>query len=345
MKAAVLENIESLKIMNLDIPKCGEEEILIKVFACAVCGTDVKVYHHGHKHIKFPRITGHEVVGEIVEIGKKVSHYKISDKVAIAPAMPCGECEYCRKGIMSMCDNLTAIGYHCDGGFAEFMLVPSLAARNGCVNFIPDGVSYEEAALAEPLACAINGQELSKIKLGDTVVILGAGPLGWIHSTLAKVNGATKVILADISSSRLAMLKGADYYIDISKEKLKEKVMEITSGKGAEVIIVACSSAKAQEDALQIVAKRGNVNFFGGLPKDNSIIKFDSNLPHYKEFYVVGTHGSSPYHNKLALDLIGQGLIKVNSLITHHLPIEKLLQGLYLVEKGEALKVIISNIE
>lgn len=343
MKAAILEKIENLVIRDVDKPSCSRDSLLIKVGACAICGTDVKVYHHGHKHIRFPRITGHELAGTIIEVGREVKDYQEGERVAIAPAVPCGSCHYCRQGEQSMCAHLTAIGYHYDGGFAEYMLVPPLAVRNGCVNNLPDSLSFEEAALAEPLACCINGQELSGVKLGDTVVIIGAGPVGCFHVQLAKSQGATRVILVDISAERLNMSRvaSADIYIDNSREKAIERVLEETKGRGAEVVIVACSSGRAQEESLQMVASRGNVNFFGGLPKDNPYIKFNSNLPHYREFSLVGTHGSSPRHNLLALKLIAEGRIKAGELISHHLPLDKLPAGIGITEKGEGLKVII----
>ncbi len=343
MKAAVLEEIEKLVIKEVDNPICPPAAVLVKVEACAVCGTDVKVYHHGHKHIRFPRITGHEVAGAIVEVGQEVKDYQEGDRVAVAPAIPCGFCHYCRQGVQGMCAHLTAIGYHYDGGFADYMLVPPVAVRNGCVNKLPDNISFEEAAIAEPLACCINGQELSAVKLGDTVVVIGAGPVGCFHVQLAKSQGAAGIILVDISEKRLriAGVASADVYIDGSRERVTEIVMEETKGRGAEVVIVACSSGKAQEESLRMVASRGKVNFFGGLPKDNPYIKFNSNLPHYKEFSVVGTHGSSPRHNRLALDLIAGGRIKAKELITHRLPLDKVPEGIGMAEKGECLKVII----
>ena len=343
MRAAILEEIGKLVIKDIPQPKAKEDTIVIKVDSCAVCGTDIKVYHHGHRMIRPPRVTGHEVAGTVVEIGNKIKNIKKGDRVAIAPAIPCGECYYCVRGIQGMCDNLTAIGYHYDGGFAEYMEVPSVAIRNGCVNIIPDNVSFEEASIAEPLACAINGQELSGVKLGDVVVVIGAGPLGCFHVELAKAKGASKTVLVELSSSRLEMSKRceASLFIDSSKEDPVKKVLDATDGRGADVIIVACSSGKAQEQALQMIAKRGNINFFGGLPKDKPIINFDSNLIHYKEFYVVGTHGSAPRHNVLALQLISSGRIAVKKYITHHLPVDKVLDGIGLVEKGEGLKVII----
>ncbi len=344
MKAAVLETIENLKIKEIPKPVPLSGEILVKIKACAICGTDVRVYHHGHKHIRFPRVTGHELTGEIVEIGDRVKNYKVGQKLAVDPAIPCGSCYYCRRGMQSMCLNLKAIGYHYNGGFAEFMVVPEDAVKNGCVNLLPSNVSFEEGALAEPCACAINGQELSQIKPGDTVVIIGAGPLGCIHMQLARVRGAAKVIAIDLSPSRLnfaANFVEPDVTIDSSSDDAISKVRAETQGRGADKIIVACPSGKAQEDSLKMISPRGIVNFFGGLPKDKPFIKFDSNLLHYGEFYVVGTHGSAPRDNKLALQLISQGKIKVEELITHRLPLDKLEEGIRLAESGESMKVVI----
>ncbi|NQS90346.1 alcohol dehydrogenase catalytic domain-containing protein [Patescibacteria group bacterium] len=344
MKAAVLKTIENLKVEEIPKPVPSPGEILIKIEACTICGTDIKAYHHGHKHIRFPRVIGHELAGEIVEVGEKVKNYKLGQKIAVAPAIPCGSCYYCRRGMQSMCLNLKAIGYHYNGGFAEFMVVTEDAVKNGCVNLLPSNISFEEGALAEPLACVINGQELSQIKLGDTVVIVGAGPLGCIHIQLARVRGATKVILIELSSSRIdfaANFFKPDVIINPSCDDAISKIRKETQGRGADKIIVACPSGKAQEDSLKMVSPRGIINFFGGLPKDKPFIKFDSNLIHYGEFYVVGTHGSAPYHNKLALQLISSGRIKVEELITHRLPLSKLEEGIRLAESGESMKVVI----
>lgn len=345
MKAAVLKSIEKLKIEDVPVPTLSSQEILIKVKACTICGTDIRVYHHGHKHMRFPRIIGHEVSGEIVKIGKRVKGYKTGEKVAVAPAIPCGRCHYCRRGMQSMCINLTAVGYHYDGGFAEFMVIPEDAVRNGCVNLIPPNISFEEAALAEPLACAINGQELSRINLGDTVVVVGAGPLGCIHLQLVKAKGVARTILVELSKERLEFAREfavPDIVIDPSLEDPIQRVKEETGGRGADKIIVACPSGKAQEDSLSMVAPRGTINFFGGLPLDKPFIKFNSNLIHYGEFCVVGTHGSAPYHNKLALTLISQGRVKVKELISHRLPLERLEEGLQLAESRKGMKIVIN---
>lgn len=345
MKAAVLKGIENLEMEDISRPNPSPQEILIKVKACSICGTDIRVYHHGHKHMRFPRITGHELSGEIVEIGKRVEGHKLGEKVAIAPAIPCGRCHYCRRGMQSMCINLTAIGYHYDGGFAEFMVVPEDAVRNGCVNTIPSELSFEEAALAEPLACAINGQQLSQINLGNTVVVVGAGPLGCIHLQLAKAKGASRTILVELSRERIDFAKKfafPDIVINPSSENAIQRIKEETEGRGADRIIVSCPSGKAQEESLSMVAPRGIINFFGGLPLDNPFIKFNSNLIHYGEFYVVGTHGSAPYHNELALSLISQEKVRIKELVTHRLPLERLEEGLALAESKKGMKILIN---
>jgi len=346
MKAALLREVGSMEITDVPVPECPPDGLLMRVHSCAVCGTDVKVYRHGHRLIVPPRITGHELAGEIVEVGKDVTGFEVGQRVAVAPAVPCGKCRYCRRGIQSMCDDLTAIGYMYDGGFAEFMAVPPLAVANGCVNSVPENVSYEEASLAEPLACCINAHELAWVGLGQTVVVIGAGPIGCLNVQLARARGATRTILVDISDRRLELSRrvNADLCLNSSEENATARIMDETEGAGADIVIVACSSGKAQEQALDMVAKRGVVDFFGGLPKDDPYINFNSNLTHYREFYVVGNHGSTPRQNALALDLIAAGKIDARSLITHRLNISRTIEGIEITERGEGLKVLIGAV-
>lgn len=343
MRAAVLKGIEELSLQEFETPVPGDEELVIKVHSCAICGTDVKVYRHGHSHIVFPRITGHEVSGTVSSIGKNVTDVRVGDRVAVAPAIPCGRCYYCRKGYQSMCGNLKEIGYYYNGGFAEYMLVPGDAVRNGCVNKIPDNLSFEEASLAEPLACVINGQSLSRVQIGDTVLILGAGPIGCFHAEFARNTGAAKVILADISSERAqsAGFTGA-ILVDMSKSDIKKIVSDLTDGRMADRVIVAVGAHQPQEQALELVAGRGSVNYFGGLPKEKPFINFNSNLLHYGEFFVTGTHGSAPLHNRIALDMLSSGRINAKKYITDRFKLSEIKKGLEKAEKKEGLKIIIT---
>lgn len=344
MQAAVLKKVGELSLRQVAVPKCPEDGILIKVNVCAICATDVKVYRYGHKLIRPPRITGHELSGTIVETGAEIKKYRAGDRVAVDPAVPCGECYYCRKGIESMCADLTAIGYHYDGGFAEYMIVPPRAVRNGCVNVLPEKVSFEEAALTEPLAAILNCQEISKVNPGDTVVIIGAGALGCLHAWVARHHGAAKIIMTEVSAGRLGLsrISEADVYVDASREDPVKRVLEETEGRGADLVITACSSGKAQEQSLEMVCARGRINFFGSLPKGKSVINFDSNLVHYKECFVAGTHGSAPRHNRMALELISKGVIKIQKLITHRFPLAEFLKGMDVAEQGKGLKIIIT---
>ena len=343
MQAVILEDVGKLSVETVDKPKCPAGGILIKVEACAICATDVKVFRYGHRLIKPPRITGHELAGTVVEVGKEVQGYREDERVTVAPAVPCGRCYYCRRGLQATCAEPTAIGYHYDGGFAEYMAVPPQAVNNDCVNVLADNVSFEAAALTEPLAATLHCQEVSQVNLGDTVVIIGAGPLGCMHAWVARTHGAATVVMVDISSERLKMsrIADADAYIDASEENAAQRVLEMSEGRGAEVVIVACSSGKAQEQALEMVCPHGRINFFGSLPKGNSTINIDGNVIHYKECSVSGSQGSAPRHNKLALDLIAKGIIKTEELISHRLPLAEYLKGIALTEQGVGMKVMI----
>jgi L-iditol 2-dehydrogenase len=243
-----------------------------------------------------------------------------------------------------MCDNLAPIGYQFDGAFAELMAVPPVAVRTGCVNTVPDNVSDHEAALAEPLACAINGQGLSRVGEGDTVLVIGSGPLGCIHAQLARALGAVEVVLADISAERLEMARPvarADHYIDSTREPLREAIGRISGGRGMDRVIVACGAAQAQVESLELVAKRGSVNFFGGLPKDAPTITIDSNLIHYREFFITGTHGSAPSDNRRALELISAGKVNVRDLVSDVISLDELVGALERAERGKTFKVIV----
>lgn len=343
MKAAVLYGPGQLKLEDLPTPLAGKGEIVIKVESCAICGSDVRIYHHGHANIKLPQIVGHELAGEVTAIGQGVTAFRVGDRVAVAPAIPCGECYYCRRGQQTVCDNLESIGYHYGGGFAEYCRVPARALAQGNVHLVPGNVSYDEAAVAEPLACAINAQEIAGVGLGDTVAVIGAGPIGCMHVQLARSLGATKTILVEINAERLniARVAKADLYVDSSRSDPVAAVLEATGGHGADVVVVSCPSGAAQEQALRMVRKRGRVSFFGGLPKGKSVIQFDSNLVHYREFSVLGAYGSTPRHNEMALQMIAAGRIDLKGIITHRVKLEEIERGMNLIETGEALKVCV----
>jgi L-iditol 2-dehydrogenase len=334
-----------VRVEDADPPSVGPGELLLRVRNCSTCGTDVKIFRFGHHHIRPPRIMGHEIAGEISEIGDGVSGFAVGDRVQVIAAIPCGVCAVCQKGWMTVCPNQESMGYHYDGGFAEFMVVPAKVLAVDGVNRIPDGVSYAEASVAEPLACVLNGQELVNVHDGDVVVVVGAGPIGCLHVRMARARGAAKVFLIDINRARLeasAAHVHPDEWISGEDTDVVDAVAKLTDGLGADVIITAAAAATAQEQAVAMAARRGRISFFGGLPKDAPIMSLDSNLVHYRELTILGASGSSPRHNREALSSIGSGKVPVADLITHHLPLEKALDAFDLVARGEAIKVTIA---
>lgn len=344
MKALMLKGLNQLELCEVKTPEIDREYgILVKVKACAICGSDIRIYRHGNNRVKFPQILGHEIAGEVVEVGSSVNRFKVGERIAVGADIPCGECDYCRDGFGNECQINYAIGYQFQGGFAEYIPLNKLTVQYGPVHKIPNGVTYEMAALAEPLGCCINGLELSPVRLGNTVVIIGAGPIGCLLVQLAKCMGASKVILAERSRERLEQAKqfGADVYVSTLEEDLVERVMEETQGLGAHVAIVACSALDAQKQAFDLVRARGMVNLFGGLPATAPPLEILSNKIHYKELFVVGTHGSLPRHHRVALDLIAAKRINVESLISHIFTLEEYEKAFNIAEARESLKVII----
>jgi L-iditol 2-dehydrogenase len=245
---------------------------------------------------------------------------------------------------MTVCPNQESIGYHYDGGFAEYMVVPAKVLTVNGLNRIPDGLSFAEASVAEPFACAINAQELARVGQGDDVVVIGSGPIGCLHVRLARARGAARVTMVELNRSRLeqaAAIVKPDHVVCSAETDAVDDIVKFTDGRGVDVIITAAASGAAQEQAVQMAARQGRISFFGGLPKDNPIISLDSNLVHYRELMVIGANGSSPAHNKKALSLIADGSVPVADLITHRLPLAEVLDAIEIVSRGEAIKVTV----
>lgn len=343
MKAAVVEELGKVVVEEVPQPELLPDSVLIRVEACAVCGTDLRIFRKGDRRASLPQIIGHEMAGSIVEVGHKVTQFQIGDRVTVAPGISCGECHYCRRGYQNLCDNMISIGYRWPGGFAQYHVPPPQALTEGFVNKIPDNISFEQATLAEIIACCLNGQKNAGVQEGDVVVVIGAGPAGCIHVELAKARGASKIVLAQRSPERLEMARrfATDVLINSSQEDLVERVFQETEGRGADVVIVACASQEAQQQALKMIAKRGRINFFGGLAHDDSLVTIDANIVHYRECFISGASSSTGEQNREALEMIFQGKIDPHKFITHILPLDEIEEALRLVESREALKVVV----
>ncbi|NUP77546.1 MAG: alcohol dehydrogenase catalytic domain-containing protein [Nonomuraea sp.] len=332
MKVARFHAPGDIRIEDAPEPEAGPGELKIRVRNCSTCGTDAKIFKHGHHHIRPPRVMGHEIAGEVVGTGARVQ---------VIAAIPCGTCAECLRGRLTVCPDQESMGYHYDGGFAEYMIVPAKVLAVNGVNTIPDGVGFAEASVAEPLACVLNGQSLAGVGAGDDVVVMGAGPIGCLHVRLARARGAARVFLVDVNAERLAMAAGLVRPDAVIDSNPVGQVLKLTGGRGADVVITAAASGAAQEQAVRMAARQGRVSFFGGLPKDDPVIALDSNLVHYRELTIVGANGSSPAHNAEALRLVSEGAVVVSDLITHRLPLPRVLDGIDLVSRGAAIKVTI----
>jgi L-iditol 2-dehydrogenase len=344
VKVAVFHAPEDIRLEDADEPEPGPDEVKLRIRNCSTCGTDVKIWRNGHQNMSAPQVMGHEIAGEVVDVGDAVDGWAVGDRVQVIAAIPCGRCEECTRGRMTVCPNQTSMGYQYPGGFAEYMVVPSAVLAVDGLNRIPDNLGFDEASVAEPLACVLNGQELARVGEGDDVIVVGSGPIGCLHVRLARSRGARRVFLADLNRERLDMaaeLVKPDATICSGETDIIEAVKELTDGRGVDVAITAAAAGITQEQALQYTARQGRISFFGGLPKDNPVIAVDSNLVHYRELTIVGANGSSPQHNKDALELISSGAVPVKDLITHRLPLESVLDALQIVAAGEAIKVTI----
>jgi L-iditol 2-dehydrogenase len=344
VKALKFHDPGDLRLEQIDEPEAGPGEVKIRVRACSMCGTDLKISRSGHPNMSPPQVMGHEIAGEIVQLGDGVDGWSAGDRVQVIAAIPDGTCPDCLAGHQAICPHQLSMGYQFAGGFAEHLIVPREVLAVDGLNRIPDGLSFAEASVAEPLACVLNGQELAGVGSGDTVVVVGSGPIGCLHVRLARARGAARVILIDLNPDRLAAaaaLVAPDHTVATDTQDPVAAVLDITDGRGADVVITAAASGAAQEQGLRMLARRGRLSLFGGLPKDAATITVDANLVHYRELTLVGVNGSTPEHNRRALELIASGAVPVADLITHRLPLDEVLEGIEIVARGEAIKVTI----
>lgn len=319
MEAAYYYRPGVIKVEQAPVPAIKENEMLLRVRACSVCGTDLRIYRHGH--FKIPpeqrRVLGHEIAGDIVAVGALVSGFKAGMRVTVPPNIGCGRCEFCRAGFNNMCPDYEAFGVSIDGGFQEYMRIPGQAIRGGNVFPVPDHLSYQEAALIEPLSCVYNALRSLRTTHLDVVVVFGAGPIGIMHVMLNKLAGAKKVIAVDIRDDRLETIRsfGADCMVNSARQNVEEIVEHETNGKGADVVITAVSVPEIQVQAVNLLATHGRVNFFAGLGQGVQV-PLDTNRIHYKGLQLLGTTGSSHSDYFKSLSLVSEGRIRLDKLVT-----------------------------
>lgn len=334
-----------MKVDDVPVPEINDNELLVKIDSTTICGSDFRnVAAGGSGHgMDLPRTMGHEIASTIVKVGQNwQGEYSVGEHIVIGAVVPCGKCELCLEGYENECLDKEAVSYNYDGGFAEYMRVPEQSIRSGNVLKVPAEV-LQQVALSEPLSCAINGQEIAKVGLGDSVLIVGCGPLGLFHIQLARLNGAKQVIASDFDEGRLEIAKdvGADVVFNPGKEDTAEKIKALTGGKGVNVVIVAVPVPNVVADSLKWVRKRGRVNVFGGMPKHKPEATLDLNLIHYNEITVTGTSDSTPRQLQKAADLITTGRIKTEFMISKVVDLEEAKEIMVGGPKPEYIKVVV----
>lgn len=344
MKAVVYYGPGDVRVEDIPKPECGADELLIKVDACAVCGSDLKSATHGNPRMKAGAPMGHEFSGLIEEIGPEAAgDYKVGDRIVMATSVSCGECAYCQRGWPNICANIRPMGFYYPGGMAEYTTVPGIAVRRGHVIKTPADMKPEHAALAEPTSCAVNSISQCNLQEGDTVLVMGAGPMGLLNVCVAKAAGAGKIILSEVNESRIEQAKAfpIDIFVNPANEDLAEVIKNETDGIGADVVIVAAPAAAPQEQAITLVRKRGTVCLFASLPAGNSNITIDSRPLHYGELNVTGSSDSTPAHVQQAVDYLASGAIPADKVASHIMTLDDIEKAFELMRSGEAMRVVL----
>jgi L-iditol 2-dehydrogenase len=339
MKAAVLEKPGKLAIRELSDPSCPPGGVVVKVLAANVCSTDHHMWEKGHPALECPRILGHEIAGVVEEVSKEVDGFKRGDKVQVYPGISCGVCRFCRHGRENLCSSIKILGFTLDGGFAQYLALPREAVEQGGLNRLDYQLSMTEAAMAEPLACCLNGLERVALQEGETVVILGAGPMGCLFAMVAKRQGSGKVILLEKDSARISQAR-LGLEVDLLDANKVEAVMELTGGLGADVVVTCFKEAALEYPLLELVAPGGRVLMFSGISQDKGVVPTDLNAVHYRELALIGAYGCTSVQCQRALDLMGEGL-DVNWLISQRVNLNGLEESFSALSSKEAMKICV----
>lgn len=346
MKAAFLTGPQTIELEDTPDPAAPDGGVVLQVKACGICGSDLRRWKEGPPEGVSGMIPGHEAAGIVIDVGKGQTEYAAGDRIAIAPDVHCGRCYYCLRGLYNLCDEIRFVGVTpgLPGALAEKLVLTEEILMNGIVHPMPKGMSFAEGSLAEPSCSVLASHDRAATGLGDTVVVMGAGPIGCLHVVVAKARGAS-VVVSEPSATRrgLAQRFEPDAIVDPRAEDLGARVREMTSGVGADIVICANPIGATQTQAVEIVRKRGKVILFGGLPKANPMVTLDSNRIHYGEIEVVGAFSYHPTVHEQALALIARRVIPADFLITHKFSLDETDKAFEAAAAGEALKVVVTT--
>jgi L-iditol 2-dehydrogenase len=351
LRAAIWTGPGSMEVGTAPDAECPEDGVLLDVVACGICGTDVRSFYNGDRRIEAPWVLGHEISGDVVEIGPRAEQemaemgISLGDSVHCISTLWCGRCRMCRNGAENLCLNGELMGFDHPGAYADRVAIPNIALKN--LFRIPDGLSPAHATFADPLSDVICGHKDIAIGLDDAVVVIGAGPVGTAHAALARLQGAGLVMLLETAAQRLELARAIlgderMAYVDSSDQDGQAAVLRATAEAGADVVIVACSSDIAQQEAMEMAAPRGRVLFFGGLPKGTTHIQFPSNVLHYREVQVHGSYASRHRDQVRALDMLAKDAGGLRSVVSDIVGLDEAPGAFPRIRAGEALKVVVA---
>lgn len=344
MNAAMFYAPKDVRFERIDVPSPGPGELLVKIGAALTCGTDIKTYERGHPAIikKVPSTFGHEFSGQVVGVGEGVTRFKEGDRVCTCNAVPCGECYYCKIGHRNLCEDLLIL----NGAYAEYIVIPARMVKHN-VYKIPDHMTYQEAAVSEPLGTAIHCIRHAGIRQGDTVAVLGSGPLGLMISRLAHLQGARVILSGEITEERkrVASEFGVNEFINIlevtdPKDRI-QMVKDLTDGgRGADVAIEAAGFPQAWEEAIQMIRKAGTVVFHGGC-KAGTTITVDTHAMHYFEHKLIGVFHQDPDDYRRSVNMLASRLVDGRKFVTDTMPLNQLITAFERIRRFEGIKFAI----
>lgn len=347
MKAAVIKNPGHIEVERVEKPSPGPGEVLLKVNACAICGTDQRVLS-GEKHVDVP-IVGHEISGVVAETGEGVTEYNPGERYDVQTVIGCNECEMCLQGRQNLCEKgFVAMGYQFNGGFAEYMIMPKVAVDQGCLIPVPDDMPDDVVTLIEPLSCCINGMRPIPLEIANHVVIFGGGIIGCLNGLVAKARGAEKISVMDISHDRLELLKGLDLpfdnYINTWEADPVTWVKKQTGGKGVDVVVIAASVKQLAHVGLELLGRDGHLSLFAGMPKSDPVESIDLNKIHYYELHVHGANSSVRRDYEEATEMLASGKVEGQKLVTHHFNLDDFNKAVEIqrTPAAKSLKIIIN---
>ena len=335
----VYHGVEDIRVEPFgEIPKVQDGEVLIKVEACAICGSDVKTYKNGNPRMRPPAIIGHEFCGTILETGKGVKKYKAGQRVTMATTMGCGECIYCKEGKTNICKNATAMGFHCNGAMAAYTVVPAKAVQMGNIVDVGD-LDAEIAALSEPMSCAING--LGRLPMAEikSALIVGIGALGMMHAVALRDYGVQNIVTVSNPGVKKDIMESIGFKV-VGREEIEESYLELSGGDGFDLVIITAPSNKVQSEAVKFARKSGYVSYFASLPVGNEMLALNSRTVHYNELILYGTSDSTAAHVTEAGKILRKQKQTFEKIITK-LPIEDFQKGLDGILDKSLAKVVL----